>query len=141
MPRFFDEIHTNENFSAIAVKDRITHDLQKAETSPMEYVRKAEVVLEILNMTDGLWNELSYAYKAREICDQIVERVRKYKIEVEESTNNKQIMKRLQVVQEFAEKQSVTFFRLQSDKFCDAMGVTDPQTREISRMTNLELAS
>jgi hypothetical protein len=140
MLRFFDEIHTNENFSAIAVKDRITHELQKAETSPMEYARKAEFVLEVLTITDGLWNELSYAYKAREICEQIVERVRKYKIEVEDSTNNKQILKRLEIVQEFAQKQSVTFFRLQSDKFCDAMGVTDPKTREISRMTNHELA-
>ena len=141
MPRFFDEIHTTENFTAIAVKDRIVHELQKAETSPMEYVRKAEFILEVLNLTDGLWNDLSYSYKAKEICDKIVETCRTMQRTVEQTTNNQQILKRLNTVQAFASSQSVTFFRLQSDKFCDAMGVTDPQTREISRMTNVELAS
>ena len=141
MPRFFDEAHTAANFTAVAVKDRIINELSKAEIDPMVYVRKAEFILEVLCLTDGLWNELFYAYKAKEICDQIVDRVRKYKIEVEESTNNKQILKRLNTLQEFAQKQSVAFHRLQSDKLCDTLGVTDERAREIARMTNLELAS
>ena len=141
MTRFFDEAHTTSNFTAIAVKDRILNELHNAETSPMEYVRKASFILEVLVLTDGLWNDLSYSYKAQNICNIIVERTRQFQIEVEESTNNKQTMNRLRTLQEFAQKQSIAFFRLQSDKFCDVMGVTDPQTREISRMTNMELAS
>lgn len=140
MPRYFSEEHTTNNFTAVAVKDRILHELHKAECSPMEYVRKAEFILEVLCLTDGLWNDLSYSYKAKEICDQIVERVRQFKIEVEGSTNNKQIMTRLEILRVNASKHSIAFFRLQSDKFCDAMGVTDEETRRTTRMTNTELA-
>jgi len=140
MPRFFDEAHTAANFTAIAVKDRILHELTKAP-SPMAYAQKAEYILEVLSLTDGLWNDLSYAYKAREICDEIVRTLRDHIIHIEDTTNHTAILKRLRSVKQSAEGQSVAFHRLQSDKFCDTMGVTDPKTREIARMTNMELAS
>lgn len=141
MPRYFDEAHTAANFTAIAVKDRILNELHKVQESPIDFAHKAGFILEVLHLTDGLWNDLSYAYKAKEICDIIVETTNRLKIQVEESTNNKATLKRLESVRVQASNQSIAFFRLQSDKFCDAMGVTDPQTREIARMTNMELAS
>jgi hypothetical protein len=141
MPRYFDEAHTAANFTAIAVKDRIINELDKVQDSPVDFANKADFILAVLYLTDGLWNDLSYAYKAKEICDKIVENANRLKIQVEESTNNRATLKRLESVRAAASNQSIAFFRLQSDKFCDAMGVTDPKTREIARMTNMELAS
>ena len=140
MPRFFDEANTAANFTAIAVKDRILHELSRA-SSPMAYAQKSEYILEVLCLTDGLWNDLCYAYKAKEICDEIARVLRDHVTHIEQTTNHTAILNRLRTVLGSANNQSVAFFRLQSDKFCDAIGVTDPQTREIARTTNLELAS
>jgi hypothetical protein len=121
----------------VTVKDRILGQLNEVWENPMEFCKLSERVLDMLKMTDGIWNELGYSYKAQEICNKIADNVR----QMSQNTNHAAISNRLGAVYDEARTIGDHFYRLQSDRFCDAMGVTDPQIRVVSRMTNLELAS
>ena len=121
----------------VTVKDRILGQLNEVWENPMEFCKLSERVLDMLKMTDGIWNELGYSYKAQEICGRIADNVR----QMSYNTSHAAISNRLNVVYNEACATRDHFHRLQSDRFCDAMTVTDSRTREISRMTNLELAS
>lgn len=121
----------------VTVKDRILGQLNEVWDDMMAFCRLSERILDTLKMTDGIWNELGYSYKAQEICGKIADHVR----EMSYNTSHAAISNKLNAVYNEACATRDHFHRLQSDRFCDAMDVSDPQTREILRMTNLELAT
>jgi hypothetical protein len=57
--------------TAIDAKDAILSQLNDVSADPTEFHATATRILDALELTLGLWNELSYAYKAAEIAKRI----------------------------------------------------------------------
>lgn len=93
---------------AVAVKDRIWSMLNESD-SAMDFCNKAESVMFVLKMTDGLWNELNYAYKAREIVTHISSRL----FAMSGTCQHHQTHLKIESVKEEANRMALHFYNLQ----------------------------
>jgi hypothetical protein len=68
---------TNTDHTAVATKDRLW-DLLNDAPDKMEFLAAAELVLSTVQLTQGMWVELSYCYKVVELAEAINDRCRSY---------------------------------------------------------------
>lgn len=93
---------------AVAVKDRMWSMLNGAD-DVMDFCKTAESVMLALKLTDGLWKELDYAYKAREIVTHIGSRL----FAMSGTCQHHQTHLKIESVKEEANRMALHFHNLQ----------------------------
>jgi hypothetical protein len=111
--------------NAITAKDRIFDKLSLIPNKK-EFITQANTILDALDLTDGLWQELGYSYKAVEICTRIYDMGSSY---ITRSANDPdmELQTKLHGVTDKAIRLGRKFYQLQQQRMDSSNASSMPQ--------------
>lgn len=101
-------MNPNIDTTAVDTKDRLLAMLNSADDK-MQYLTLAEIVMNTISITQGMWVEAGYAYKAAEICRKISDQCFFYTRDY----NHAMTLRRINTVRNQAEEMITRFSKLQ----------------------------
>lgn len=97
--------------SALESKDRLFKEVNEISSLP-EFMLRSAMIGTALDMTQGLWAELGYAYKAKEILEALVLKLN----QLENETENMLQIIQVKFARTIIEKQIEEFYQLQQER-------------------------
>jgi hypothetical protein len=97
--------------SAVESKDRLLKEVNEISSLP-EFMLRSAMIGTALDMTQGLWAELGYAYKAQEILEALLSKLSN----LEDNAKDFGEIIQVQFARTIIEKQIEGFYQLQQER-------------------------